>query len=320
MAGPDVVRAPDGELLVLEDNVRTPTMLMFALMARDLVREALGPAAPAPREVREPAREATLRVLRAAAPGLEDPALVVLADRAQSALPWELDAFGDLLGIPVLDSHELRHGPGDTVVREDGSRVDVVFRRTSEERLRDDAGRPSHLGELFLPALRAGTVAVVNAFGTGVADDKQVLPYVDDLVRWACGEEPLLRSIPVARTREALADLREHVVKPRSGSGGYGVVIGPMASDAELAAAREALERDPGELIVQEAVHLSVHPTHVDGRLVPRHVDLRPFVLCGGGTVEVLPGGLSRVALTEGDLVVNCSQGGGGKDVWVLDE
>jgi carboxylate-amine ligase len=244
--------------------------------------------------------------------------MVVLADRAMSAMPWELDAFGELLGLPVLDSGDLRHGPGDTIVRRDGTRVDVVFRRTSEERLRDDAGRPSHLGELFLPALRAGTVAVVNAFGTGVADDKRVLPHVGDLVRWACGEEPLLGSIPVVDARAALADLREHVVKPRSGSGGYGVVIGPMASREELAAARAALERDPGELIVQEAVQLSVHPTHVGGRLVPRHVDLRPYVLCAGGRADVLPGGLSRVALAEGDLVVNCSQGGGGKDVWVL--
>jgi carboxylate-amine ligase len=177
----------------------------------------------------------------------------------------------------------------------------------------------SYLGELLLPALRAGTVAVVNAFGTGVADDKRVLAHVDDLVRWACGEEPRLRSVALAEPGAAPADLRGHVVKPRSGSGGYGVMVGPTASDAERAAARAALRADPGQLVVQEAVQLSVHPTHVAGRLVPRHVDLRPYVLCGPGGIEVLPGGLCRVARTEGDLVVNCSQGGGAKDVWVLD-
>ena len=319
IAGPDVIRAPDGELLVLEDNVRTPTMLMFGLAARDLLREVLGSGAPVPREARGPARDGILRVLRAAAPEVADPVVVVLADRARSAMPWELDAFGELLGVPALDPEDLRHGPGDSVRLRDGRRVDVIFRRTSEERLRDDAGRLSHLGELLLPALLAGTVAVVNAFGTGVADDKRVHPYVEDLVRWACGTEPLLRSVPEVDPRRALADLRGHVVKPRSGSGGFGVMVGPLAAEGRLAEARAALERDPGELVVQEAVAFSVHPTHVAGRLAPRHVDLRPFALCAGGEVEVVPGGVTRVALAEGDLLVNCSQGGGAKDVWVLD-
>jgi len=319
IAGPDVVRAPGGELLVLEDNVRTPTMLMFGLAARELLRDALGPGAPGPREAREPARDGLRRVLRAAAPGVRDPVVVVLADRAMSAMPWELDAFGELLGVPVVDSHELRRGPGDTVRLPDGRRVDVIFRRTSEERLRDDARGLSHLGELLLDPLQAGTVAVVNAFGTGVADDKRVHPYVEDLVRWACGTEPLLRSVPAVEPARALGDLRRHVVKPRSGSGGFGVVVGPLASEEELAAARAALERDPGELVVQEAITFSVHPTHVDGRLAPRHVDLRPFALCAGDVVDVIPGGIGRVALAEGDLLVNCSQGGRAKDVWVLD-
>ncbi len=319
IAGPDVIRAPDGELLVLEDNVRTPTMLMFGLAARELLRDALGAGAPVPRDARGPARDGLLRVLRAAAPGVAEPVVVVLADRAMSAMPWELDAFGELLGVPVVDSHELRHGPGNALLLRDGRRVDVIFRRTSEERLRDDRGRLSYLGELLLPALLAGTVAVVNAFGTGVADDKLVHPHVEDLVRWACGEEPRLGSVPDVDPARALADLRGHVVKPRSGSGGFGVVVGPLASEEELAAARGALQGGSGELVVQEAVRFSVHPTHVDGGLAPRHVDLRPFALCAAGAVDVVPGGLCRVALAEGDLLVNCSQGGSAKDVWVLD-
>jgi carboxylate-amine ligase len=125
--------------------------------------------------------------------------------------------------------------------------------------------------------------------------------------------------VPEVDPRRALADLRGHVVKPRSGSGGFGVMVGPLAAEAQLAEARAALERDPGELVVQEAVAFSVHPTHVAGRLAPRHVDLRPFALCAGGEVEVVPGGVTRVALAEGDLLVNCSQGGSAKDVWVLD-
>ena len=180
------------------------------------------------------------------------------------------------------------------------------------------------MGALLLGPLRAGTVAVANAFGTGVADDKAVYPYVDDMVRFYLREEPLVRSVrtydlaePEARG-EVLERLDELVVKPRDGFGGSGVVIGPAASGAELRAAREAIRSRPEGYVAQELVHLSSHPTVIDGRLVPRHVDMRPFVFYDGLRPRALPGGLTRVALEEGELVVNSSRGGGGKDTWVL--
>ena len=161
----------------------------------------------------------------------------------------------------------------------------------------------------------------MNGFGTGVADDKRTYPYVEALVRFFCGEEPLLRSIASwdlgvdDQRAEAFARFDELVYKPRDGAGGEGIVLAPRATSDELSALRAKIERDPKLWIAQEPVALSTHPTVVDGRLQPRHVDLRPFVVGG----RVLPGGLSRFAQAEGELVVNCAQGGGGKDVWVLD-
>lgn len=331
MAGPDVVRGDDGQLVVLEDNVRTPTMLAYALAARDLVAGRLGavpapaPAlVPAPLPVRDAAREAALRMLRAAAPHLPDPVVAVLDDGPASSVRWEIAALAELLEVPEVQPQQLRRR-GERLVLPDGRAVDVLWRRTSEERLRDDAGRLNQLGELLLEPLRAGAVSVVNAFGTGVADDKRTYPYVEDLVRFFTGQEPLLRSVPAydlgepAQLAAVLPRLHELVVKPRSGSGGHGVLIGPRASREQLARSRAVVEADPGEWVAQEPVALSTHPTVVDGQLVPRHVDLRPFAFAdGAGGFTVLPGGFTRVALAEGELVVNASQGGGGKDTWVV--
>jgi carboxylate-amine ligase len=206
----------------------------------------------------------------------------------------------------------------------DGRRVQVVYRRTNEDRLRGDDGELTPLGACLLPALRAGTVTVINGYGTGVADDKLVYPYVDALVRFYLGEEPLVPSVPTydlahadARA-EAFERLGELVVKPRDGHGGTGVLIGPRASAAQLRAVREEIERRPDAWVAQETVALSTHPTVIDGRLEPRHIDVRPFVFYDGEHVRALPGGLTRVALEAGQLIVNSSRGGGGKDTWVL--
>ncbi|WP_336026860.1 circularly permuted type 2 ATP-grasp protein [Geodermatophilus sp. FMUSA9-8] len=321
MAGPDLVRGADGRLVVLEDNVRTPSLLAFALAARDLVAPRLG-VEPGPAPVRE-AAEAAMRRMLADATGLPDPVLAVLGDGPRSSVPWEIDRFGEMVGAPVVLPSQLT-ARGDDLLLPDGRRVDLLWRRTSEERLTDDDGRPNELGELLLGPLRAGTVTVVNAFGTGVADDKRTFPYVEDLVRFFTGEEPLLRSQPAydlgdpAQCREALARLPELVLKPRSGSGGHGVLIGPRATAAQLERVRAEVLAAPGEWIAQEPVALSTHPTVVDGALAPRHVDYRPYAFCTDGGTVVLPGGFTRVSLTEGELVVNASQGGGGKDTWVV--
>lgn len=323
MAGPDVVRGSDGRLMVLEDNVRTPTMLAYAIAGRPLVAARLG-LDPEPADLGAAARGAVQRVLRAAGAsvGADDPAVAVLTEGDANVVRWEVEALGRLLEVPVLRPDELRVRRG-RIEGPDGAPVDVVWRRTSEERLRRDDGSLNELGELLLEPLLAGTVAVVNAFGTGIADDKRVFCHVEDLVRFFCGEEPLLPSVPAydlsdpVHRREALDRLGELVVKPRTGSGGHGVLIGPRATASELAAARAAVEAAPDRWIAQEPVALSTHPTVVEDRLEPRHCDLRPFAFAVDGDVEVLPGGFSRWARERGELVVNCSQGGGGRDVWV---
>jgi uncharacterized circularly permuted ATP-grasp superfamily protein len=199
-----------------------------------------------------------------------------------------------------------------------------VYRRTDEDRLRDDAGRLTEVGELLLEPLRAQGVGLVNWFGAGVADDKRLYPYVEDLVRLYLGEEPELRSVPTydlsdpGTCEEVLANLGELVVKPRDGYGGEGVMVGPAAERTERDAARDAVLAEPERWIAQEPVFLSTHPTVVGGRLQPRHVDLRPFAFCDGRDVTVAPGGLTRVALEEGSMIVNSSRDGGGKATWVL--
>jgi uncharacterized circularly permuted ATP-grasp superfamily protein len=312
VAGPDIVRDASGELVVLEDNVRTPTLMAYALAARRLIAPEL-PGAPRPRPVEEALRAALLELAG-------DGAAVILGREPDNIVWWELEALARLTGWPLVGVDDLEDRDGRVVLRADASPVDVVWRRTNEDRLRDDGGRLTALGALLIEPLRRGSVRVLNAFGTGVADDKRTYVYVEALVRFYCGEEPMLHSVPTfdlagdEQRAEALARLDELVCKPRDGAGGAGVVLGTHSSSEELSELRAAIEADPGAWIAQEPVALSTHPTVIDGRLAPRHVDLRPFVVGG----RVLPGGLSRFAQGAGELVVNCAQGGGGKDVWVL--
>ncbi len=326
VAGPDLVQDATGRFVVLEDNLRTPTMLGYALVARRaLARHRPDElAAAAPRPLEDAVRGGLLRVLRAAAPEREDPVIAILGDGPGGSGAWgcELDVLAELLDVPLVGTQDLTPR-GDAVLLPDGRRADVLWRRTSEERLHDDAGTPNELGRLLLGPLRAGALRVVNAFGTGVADDKRLLPHADALVRFFCGEEPLLAT---ARTwhlttpeglREAEARAADIVLKPRFGSGGHGVCIGPQAAPERLAAVLAAVRADPGDWIAQEVVDIATEPCVVDGRLEERCVDLRPYALCDGERVEVLPAALTRVAPAPGDLVVNASQGGGGKDTWV---
>jgi len=311
VAGPDVVRAPGGELVVLEDNVRTPTLMAFAAIVRGSVLERLGDLAPAPPLDVEGPLARGLAALCAA----EHP--VVLGDGSDQA---EAAWLARRLGLPHVTRRDLARAGDRLVVRAGRRPVDLVLRRTPEERLRTSAGGLTWLGEALLRPLRAGTLRVVNGFGAGVADDKRTYAYAEDLVRFFCAEEPLVRSIPTLdlgrpeHRAEALSRLDELVFKPRSGSGGRGLVLAPRATRHELGGLRAALDRTPSDWVAQPVVAFSTHPTVVAGRLAPRHVDLRAFVVGG----RAIPGGLGRVALAAGDLVVSCSQGGGGKDTWVL--
>jgi uncharacterized circularly permuted ATP-grasp superfamily protein len=318
VAGLDVVRDPAGELLVLEDNLMTPSGFGYAVAARAAVTEGLGPLPPGPRP--RPVAGVTgllAATLASVAPRAGDPRVVLLTDGPDNSAGWEHEWIAAALCVPLVEPRDLSvHG--DELWDEDG-RVDVVYRRTDADRL------DTPVGELLARPLHAGTLAVVNAFGTGVADDKLAHAYVEAMIAFYLGEQPLVRSVQtldLARPEaleEALDRFDELVVKPRAGHGGIGVVVCPHAEPADIEAARERVRARPADYVAQPLICLSQHPTVVDGRLRPRHVDLRPFVfLRAGGGASVMPGGLTRVALGKGALVVNSTQNGGAKDTWVL--
>ena len=321
VVGFDVVRGADGEFAVLEDNARTPSGLAYAAAARTAVdaRLAHGPGRAFDTRFGELAE-----AIRMADPsGSGDPFAVLLSDGPANSAWYEHRVFARALGIPIVTPRELEVRR-DRLWLRSGDRerqVDVVYRRTDEDRLRDARLRPTWLADLLLAPLRNGSLGVVNAPGAGVADDKLAHAYVEDMVRFYLGEDPLVRSVPTldltARhtRREVLDRIGELVVKPRAGHGGRGVVVCPHASDADVAAAAALVSERPAELVAQETVMLSLHPTVCDGMLEPRHVDLRAFVVGD----RLVPLALTRVAFDGGALVVNSSQNGGGKATWVLE-
>jgi uncharacterized circularly permuted ATP-grasp superfamily protein len=328
VAGLDLVRGADGRLRVLEDNLRTPSGIAYALALRTALDEHLPLPPPQGRVDSEPVYELLGDALRAAAPGgVDDPTVVLLSDGSSNSAWYEHRVLAERLGIPIVLPRDLRTRDDRALARlEDGHthEVDVVYRRTDEDRLRDSRGNPTWLAEALLEPLKAGAVAVVNPFGSGVADDKLVHAYVEEMVRFYCGEEPLIESVRTYDLcdpdvlAEVLPRLDELVVKPRSGYGGEGVVVCPHATAADRAEARRRVTAQPDAYIAQDLVAISTHPTVRDGRLEPRHVDLRPFAIGAGGSVATAPVALTRVALDAGSLVVNSSQNGGGKDTWLM--
>jgi uncharacterized circularly permuted ATP-grasp superfamily protein len=329
VAGLDIVRAPDGTLTVLEDNVRTPSGFTYALAARRAVRDALPDGVPDPVAAGDEVYGLLGDVLSAAAREIaDDPFAVVLTDGADGGAAWEHAEVARGLGAPLVTCDDLEHRDGRLVVRlEDGRRrpVDVVYRRTDEDGLRDGDGAPTDVGAALLEPWLQGAVAVVNAFGTGVADDKLVHGHVREMIRFYLGEEPLAAAVPTLDLARAddleavLGDLRGHVVKPRFGHGGEGVVVCAHADDRTLDRLRDQLTAAPEGFVAQPLIAISSHPTVIgDGRLEPRHVDLRPFMFATDVKMGCTPGGLTRVAWDAGALVVNSSQNGGAKDTWVL--
>src|SRR3954447_1084359 len=328
IAGLDVVRAADGALLVLEDNCRTPSSFTYMTAARRAVEPELPCGVAEPMEVADLLGDLVRGVLAAAAPeGVDEPSFVVVTDGPGGGAYYEHAAVAAALDVPLVTVADLTSRGDRLEARlEDGRRrpVDVVYRRSDEDRLRDERGAPTPIAEALLAPWRAGRLGLVNGFGTGLADDKLVHGRVADLIRLYLGEEPLGGAVPTLDLGEpeacaaVLADLRGYVVKPRFGQGGAGVVVCAHADAAALDAVRAELEADPGRFVAQPVVALSCHPTVIDGRLEPRHVDLRPFVFAAGVNIRSLPGGLTRVAWDAGALVVNSSQNGGAKDTWVL--
>ena len=327
LAGLDLARGDDGDFCVLEDNTRTPTGFAYTGAARTLRERHLPIGSPSPLEVRARALEIVGETLRAAAPeGRDEPSVVLLSDGPENDAWYEQRETALALGIPLVTLAQLESRAGRLHARVDSRSlaVDVVYRRTDEHRLRDEHGRPTALSDALLEPIRRGTLVVVNAFGAGVADDKLVHAYVEQIVRFYLGEEPLLASVPTLdpgvpnALEEALERLDELVLKPRTRAGGAGIVIGPHAGAEDLERARLALRERPGHFVAQEQIALSRHPTVIDGELVPRHVDLRALAGIAGRDALVVPGGLTRLAVEANDLMVNMTQGGGIKDTWVL--
>ncbi|MDE3204286.1 MAG: circularly permuted type 2 ATP-grasp protein [Acidobacteriota bacterium] len=329
VAGIDVVRGGDGRFYVLEDNIRCPSGVSYVIENRRMMARIFPELFRSHRVLSVNGYPAKLlEALRAAAPeGTRNPTVVVMTPGVYNSAFFEHSFLARQMGVELVEGRDLVCRSGRVYMRTSHGeeRVDVVYRRVDDEFLdplhfRSDSlvGSPG-----LLNAARAGNVTIANAVGNGVADDKLTYTYMPEVIRYYLGEEPILPNVQTYRLedpdqlRAVLARLDELVLKPVAGSGGYGILIGPQATDEELATAAATLTAEPRAWTAQEVVALSTAPTRVGDRLAPRHLDLRPFAINDGNQIWVLPGGLTRVALPEGSLVVNSSQGGGSKDTWV---
>jgi uncharacterized circularly permuted ATP-grasp superfamily protein len=330
VAGVDIVRAGEGEFYVLEDNLRVPSGVSYMLENRKMMMR-LFPALFASNRVApvDHYPDLLLDSLRTVAPhGINDPTVVVLTPGMHNSAYFEHAFLAQQMGVSLVQGQDL-YVKDDTVYKRTTrgpKRVDVIYRRIDDDYLDPRAFRAeSTLGVPgLLEAVRAGRVGLANAIGTGVADDKSIYPYVPDMIEFYLGEKPILNNVPTYQCRKkedlayTLAHLPELVVKEVHGAGGYGMLVGPASTSAEIEAFRLRLLANPAGYIAQPTLALSACPTYVEAGIAPRHVDLRPFVL-SGKKVSMVPGGLTRVALQEGSLVVNSSQGGGTKDTWILE-
>ena len=335
ISGIDIVRAPDaqgnGEYYVLEDNLRVPSGVSYMLEDRKMMmrlfpelfsQHRVAPVAHYP--------DLLLDTLRASSPATTaEPTVVVLTPGMYNSAYFEHAFLAQQMGVELVEGQDLFVKDQFVYMRttRGPQRVDVIYRRVDDDFLDPQVFRPtSTLGCAgLMEAYKAGHVAICNAVGTGVADDKSIYPYVPDMIKFYLGEEPILKNVPTFQCRKpddlkyTLDNLKDLVVKEVHGAGGYGMLVGPAASQAEIERFRAALLANPEGYIAQPTLSLSSCPTFVDSGIAPRHIDLRPFVL-SGRTVQMVPGGLTRVALKEGSLVVNSSQGGGTKDTWILQD
>jgi uncharacterized circularly permuted ATP-grasp superfamily protein len=331
IAGVDIVRAGAGEFYVLEDNLRVPSGVSYMLEDRKMMmrlfpdlfaRHRVAPVEHYP--------DLLLENLRSVAPqGIDNPTVVVMTPGMYNSAYFEHAFLAQQMGVALVQGQDMFVSDNTVFMRttRGPKRVDVIYRRIDDDYLDPRAFRAdSTLGVPgLLEAYRAGRVNLANAIGTGVADDKSIYPYVPDMIRFYLAEQPILNNVPTYQCRKkedleyTLANLPKLVVKEVHGSGGYGMLVGPASTKAEIEAFRQRIIAKPDGYIAQPTLALSACPTFVDSGIAPRHIDLRPFVL-SGKTVSMVPGGLTRVALADGSLVVNSSQGGGTKDTWILEK
>ena len=335
ISGIDIVRAGNsdgsGDYYVLEDNLRVPSGVSYMLENRKMMMR-LFPDLFAMHRVAPVAHypDLLLETLRAVAPaGVNEPTVVVLTPGMYNSAYFEHTFLAQQMGVELVEGQDLFVRDGFVYMRttQGPKRVDVIYRRVDDDFLDPKAFRPdSTLGcPGLLDVYRAGNISLSNAVGTGIADDKSIYPYVPKMVEFYLGEKPILNNVPTYLCREAddLAYVLDHmgelVVKEVHGAGGYGMLVGPAATKAEIEEFKVVVKNNPRNYIAQPTLSLSTCPTFVESGVAPRHIDLRPYVLSSGKHVHTVPGGLTRVALKEGSLVVNSSQGGGTKDTWVLE-
>ena len=334
ISGIDIVRAPDadgnGEYYVLEDNLRVPSGVSYMLENRKMMmrlfpdlfsQNRIAPVAHYP--------DLLLETLRASAPAATaEPTVVVLTPGMYNSAYFEHAFLAQQMGIELVEGQDLFVKDNFVYMRttRGPKRVDVIYRRVDDDFLDPEVFRPtSTLGCAgLMRAYREGNVVICNGVGTGVADDKSIYPYVPKMIEFYLGEKPILKNVPTYMCRNkdelqyTLDNMKDLVVKEVHGAGGYGMLIGPAATQAEIEDFKKAVLAKPDGYIAQPTLSLSTSPTFVDAGIAPRHIDLRPFVL-SAKEVQMVPGGLTRVALKEGSLVVNSSQGGGTKDTWILE-
>jgi uncharacterized circularly permuted ATP-grasp superfamily protein len=333
IAGIDLVRTGEADFYVLEDNVRTPSGVSYMLENREvmmrLVPDLFAEHQVAPVENYPDMLLASLRSVAPPAAGRE-PVIALLTPGQYNSAYYEHSFLADKLGVELVEGRDLLVQDDVVYMRttKGPRRVDVIYRRIDDDYLDPEVFLPdSALGvKGLMRAYLAGNVTLANAVGTGVADDKAVYTYMPEIIAFYLGEKPLLENVPTWRCREpdalryVLEHLPELVIKEVNGSGGYGMLIGPHATKAQIEEFAMKLRANPDQFIAQPTLALSTCPAVFDSGVAARHVDLRPFVLTGSDGTRVVPGGLTRVAMEEGSLVVNSSQGGGTKDTWIVEE
>ena len=332
IVGTDLIRLPDGSFAVLEDNLRVPSGVSYMLTNREVMKRIF-PSLFASYDIRsiDHYGQELLNTLVSLAPmGRPDPTVVLMTPGVYNSAYFEHTYLARQMGIELVEGRDLIVHNNVVYMRTTGGlcRVDVIYRRIDDDYLDPLAFRAgSSLGVPgLLNAYRAGNVALANAIGTGIADDKALYAYVPEIIRYYLNEEPILPNVETyllsddSQRSYVLEHLDSLVVKAVGESGGYGMLIGPYSTAAQREEFRQRILADPRNYIAQPTIALSRAPCFLDGQIEPRHVDLRPFILNGADQVTVVPGGLTRVALKRGSLVVNSSQGGGSKDTWVLNE
>lgn len=330
IAGIDLIRGDNGEFYVLEDNLRTPSGVSYMLENREVTKRIF-PGLLASSNVRMVNNYPLIlhdNLVSLSPRQKENPVIVLLTPGVFNSAYYEHTFLARQMGVQLVEGRDLLVDNQKVYMKTTSGlqQVDVIYRRVDDEFLDPLVFRPdSALGVPgLMSAYRKGNVAIVNALGNGVADDKAVYAYVPDMIRYYLNEEPVLSNIPTYQLKNederkyVFDNFSKMVIKETNQSGGYGMVMGNKASDETIANAKAAILENPRNFIAQPIIQLSTVPCLLDGKLQPRHVDLRPYALCGPNGIEIVPGGLTRVALREGSLVVNSSQGGGSKDTWVL--